>query len=344
MSSGVDRLVIRRPDDWHVHLRDGDMLGQVVNATARQFARAIVMPNLKPPVTTTAAGAAYRDRILAAVDPALNFTPLITCYLTDGIAGDELARGHGEGVFTAAKLYPAHATTNSAHGVTDVAHIRDALETMQRIGMPLLIHGEVTDSHVDIFDREAVFIARTLIGLVRDYPALKIVFEHITTAEAVAFVEASGANVAATITPHHLAINRNAMFEGGIRPHLYCLPVLKREKHQLALRKAATSGNPKFFLGTDSAPHVASTKETACGCAGCYNAPFALESYARTFDEEGALDRLEGFASEYGPAFYGLPLNTDTVTLERATVTVPERIGDVVPFHAGETLGWRFVG
>jgi dihydroorotase len=344
MSSGVDRLVIRRPDDWHVHLRDGDMLGQVVNATARQFARAIVMPNLKPPVTTTAAGAAYRDRILAAVDPALNFTPLITCYLTDGIAGDELARGHGEGVFTAAKLYPAHATTNTAHGVTDVAHIRDALETMQRIGMPLLIHGEVTDSHVDIFDREAVFIERTLIGLVRDYPALKIVFEHITTAEAVAFVEASGANVAATITPHHLAINRNAMFEGGIRPHLYCLPVLKREKHQLALRKAATSGNPKFFLGTDSAPHVASTKETACGCAGCYNAPFALESYARTFDEEGALDRLEGFASEYGPAFYGLPLNTDTVTLERATVTVPERIGDVVPFHAGETLGWRFVG
>jgi dihydroorotase len=337
-------LVIRKPDDWHVHLRDGEMLGHVVNATARQFARAIVMPNLKPPVTTAAAGAAYRDRILAAVDPALNFTPLITCYLTDGIAGDELARGHGEGVFTAAKLYPAHATTNSAHGVTDVAHIRDALETMQRIGMPLLIHGEVTDSHVDIFDREAVFIERTMAGLVRDYPELKIVFEHITTAEAVAFVEASGPNVAATITPHHLAINRNAMFEGGIRPHLYCLPVLKREKHQLALRKAATSGNPKFFLGTDSAPHVASTKETACGCAGCYNAPFALESYAKTFEEEGALDRLEGFASEFGPAFYGLPLNTDTVTLKRGPVTVPERIGDIVPFHAGETLAWRFIG
>ena len=344
MNSSVDRLVIRRPDDWHVHLRDGEMLEQVVNATARQFARAIVMPNLKPPVTTAAAGAAYRDRILAAIEPGLDFTPLITCYLTDGIAGDELARGHGEGVFTAAKLYPAHATTNSAHGVTDVAHIRDALETMQRIGMPLLIHGEVTDSHVDIFDREAVFIERTLVGLVRDYPALKIVFEHITTAEAVAFVEASGPNVAATITPHHLAINRNAMFEGGIRPHLYCLPVLKREKHQLALRRAATSGNPKFFLGTDSAPHVASTKETACGCAGCYNAPFALESYARTFDEDGALDRLEGFASEFGPDFYGLPRNIGTITLARVPVTVPDRIGDVVPFHAGETLGWRFLG
>jgi dihydroorotase len=339
-----DQLVIRRPDDWHVHLRDGDMLAAVVNATARQFARAIVMPNLKPPVTTAAAGAAYRDRIRAAVDPALDFTPLITCYLTDGMPGDELARGHGEGIFTAAKLYPAHATTNSAHGVTEVAHIRDALETMQRIGMPLLIHGEVTDAHVDIFDREAVFIERTLTGLVRDYPALKIVFEHITTAEAVAFVEASGPEVAATITPHHLAINRNAMFEGGIRPHLYCLPVLKRETHQRALRGAATSGSPKFFLGTDSAPHVAAAKETACGCAGCYNAPFALESYAKTFEEAGALDRLEGFASEHGPAFYGLPLNQGTVTLERVAVTVPDRIGDVVPFHAGESLAWRFIG
>jgi dihydroorotase len=339
-----DQLVIRRPDDWHVHLRDGDMLAAVVNATARQFARAIVMPNLKPPVTTAAAGAAYRDRIRAAVDPALDFTPLITCYLTDGIHGDELARGHGEGIFTAAKLYPAHATTNSAHGVTDVAHIRDALETMQRIGMPLLIHGEVTDAHVDIFDREAVFIERTLTNLVRDYPALKIVFEHITTAEAVAFVESAPAHVAATITPHHLAINRNAMFEGGIRPHLYCLPVLKRETHQRALRRAATSGNPKFFLGTDSAPHVAASKETACGCAGCYNAPFALESYAKTFEEEGALDRLEGFASDFGPDFYGLPRNTGTVTLERTTITVPDRIGDVVPFHAGESLAWHFIG
>jgi dihydroorotase len=337
------RLTIRRPDDWHVHLRDEDMLKSVVNATARQFARAIVMPNLKPPVTTAAAAAAYRDRILAAVDPAHGFTPLMTCYLTDGIDADEIVRGHAQGIWTAAKLYPAHATTNSAHGVTDVAHIRSALAAMERIGMPLLIHGEVTDSHVDIFDREAVFIEMTLIGLVRDYPALKIVFEHITTSEAVDFVTESGPLVAATITPHHLAINRNAMFEGGIRPHLYCLPVLKREKHQLALRKAATSGNPKFFLGTDSAPHVASTKETACGCAGCYNAPFALESYAKTFEEEVALDRLEGFASEFGPAFYGLPLNQGFIALERTPVTVPDRIGDVVPFHAGETLDWRLI-
>lgn len=344
MTLAVDRLVIRQPDDWHVHLRDGAMLAAVVNATARQFARAIVMPNLKPPIITAANGAAYRARIKAAVDPAFDFTPLITAYLTDGFDPDEIARGHGEGIFTAAKLYPAHATTNSAHGVTDVALIADALETMQRIGMPLLIHGEVTDSHVDIFDREAVFIERILTGVVRDYPGLKIVFEHITTAEAVAFVEATGPNVAATITPHHLAINRNAMFEGGIRPHLYCLPVLKREKHQLALRRAATSGNPKFFLGTDSAPHVVATKETACGCAGCYNAPFALESYARTFEEDGALDRLEGFASAFGPAFYGLPLNPGTVTLERVPVTVPDMIGDVVPFHAGETLAWRFAG
>ncbi len=338
------KLVIRRPDDWHVHLRDGAMLGAVAGHTARQFARAIVMPNLKPPVTTAAAGAAYRDRIRAAVGLDADFTPLITCYLTDGIDAGEIAHGHAEGIFTAAKLYPANATTNSAHGVTDVRHIRAALETMQRIGMPLLVHGEVTDADVDIFDREAVFIDRTLAALVRDYPALKIVFEHITTAEAAAFVESAPATVAATITPHHLAINRNAMFEGGIRPHLYCLPVLKRERHQLALRKAAVSGNPKFFLGTDSAPHALPTKETACGCAGMFNAPFALESYARTFDEEGALDRLEGFASEFGPAFYGLPLNTGTITLERAAVTVPDRVGDVVPFLAGETLEWRFAG
>jgi len=343
MNGAVDRLVLRRPDDWHVHLRDEDMLAAVVDATARQFARAIVMPNLKPPVTTTAAAAAYRDRILAAVDPAHGFMPLMTAYLTDGFDPAEIERGHGEGVFTAAKLYPAHATTNSSHGVTDVAHIRTTLEAMQRIGMPLLIHGEVTDSHVDIFDREAVFIDRTLAGLVRDYPKLKIVFEHITTAEAVAFVEAAPATVAATITPHHLAINRNAMFEGGIRPHLYCLPVLKRKKHQLALRRAATSGNSKFFLGTDSAPHVVASKETACGCAGCFNAPFALESYAETFEAEGALHRLEGFASEFGPAFYGLPLNEGTVTLVREPVTVPRQIGDVVPFHAGETIAWRFV-
>ncbi len=344
----MTKLIIRRPDDWHVHLRDGAMLAAVANATARQFARAIVMPNLKPPVSTMAAAAAYRDRIIAAVDPALNFTPLMTCYLTDGIDPAELERGHAADVFAAAKLYPANATTNSADGVTDVRHIHAALDTMQRIGMPLLIHGEVTDAHVDIFDREAVFIDRVLCGLIRDFPALKIVFEHITTSEAVAFVEATPGNVAATITPHHLAINRNAMFEGGIRPHLYCLPVVKRERHRLALRAAATSGNPKFFLGTDSAPHVLETKETACGCAGIYNAPFALESYAQSFEEEGALDRLEGFASEFGPAFYGLPVNRDLVALERVAVTVPDHIPaagtDVVPFLAGETLAWRYAG
>ncbi len=343
MPATVQTLTLRRPDDWHVHLRDGAMLAAVVPYTAGQFARAIVMPNLKPPVTTTAAAAAYRARIRTALPAGSDFTPLMTCYLTDDASPDELRRGHGEGVFTAAKLYPANATTNSAHGVTDVRHIHAALETMQAIGMPLLIHGEVTDAHVDIFDREAVFIERTLAQLVRDFPALKIVFEHITTSEAVAFVEAAPATVAATITPHHLAINRNAMFEGGIRPHLYCLPVLKRDSHQRELRRAATNGNPKFFLGTDSAPHVASTKETACGCAGCYNAPFALESYARTFDEEGALDRLQGFASDFGADFYGLPRNIETIVLERTPVIVPDRIGDVVPFHAGETLEWRLV-
>ena len=336
-------LTIRRPDDWHVHLRDGAMLAAVVNATARQFARAIVMPNLKPPVTTAAAAAAYRARIAAAVDPALDFTPLMTAYLTDGIDSAELVSGHSNGIFTAAKMYPANATTNSAHGVTDVRHIRTALEAMQRIGMPLLIHGEVTDADIDIFDREAVFIDRILAPLVRNFPALKIVLEHITTSESVAFVEDSGPNIAATITPHHLAINRNAMFEGGIRPHLYCLPVLKRDTHQRALRRAAISGNPKFFLGTDSAPHAAPTKETACGCAGVYNAPFALESYARTFEEEGALPHLEAFASEFGPGFYGLPLNDDTITIERTPVTIPDRIGDLVPFHAGETLAWQLL-
>jgi dihydroorotase len=324
------------------------MLAAVVDHTARQFARAIVMPNLKPPVTTAAAAAAYRDRILAAVAPGFEFTPLMTCYLTDGIDPAEIARGHAEGIFTAAKLYPANATTNSAHGVTDVRHITTALETMQRIGMPLLIHGEVTSPDVDIFDREAAFIERTLVGLVRDFPDLKIVFEHITTAEAVAFVEGSGPGIAATITPHHLAISRNAMFEGGIRPHLYCLPVLKRETHRLALRRAATSGDAKFFLGTDSAPHVVADKETACGCAGMFNAPFALESYAATFDEEGALDRLEAFASENGPRFYGLPLNEGFVVLERSGVTVPDRIAsdnaEIVPFHAGERLQWHFLG
>jgi dihydroorotase len=335
----TERLTLRRPDDWHVHLRDGDMLDAVALWTARQFARAIVMPNLVPPVITVDAAAAYRARILAAAGPA--FTPLMTCYLTDSADPAELARGREEGVWVAAKLYPAHATTNSAHGVTDVRAIYPALEAMQRIGMPLLIHGEVTDPDVDIFDREAVFIERTLSGLVRDFPDLKIVFEHITTAEAVAFVEASGPNIAATVTPQHLIINRNAIFAGGINPHAYCLPVAKRETHRLAVRRAAVSGSPKFFLGTDSAPHAVEKKEAACGCAGIFNAPFALESYATVFDEEGALDRFEAFASEHGPRFYGLPLNEGTVTLERTTVQVPERVGNVVPFHAGETLGWK---
>ena len=343
----VTTLTIRRPDDWHVHLRDGEMLKGVLPYTARQFARAIVMPNLSPPVTTTEAGRAYRDRILAALPEGMAFEPLMTCYLTDTLSPEEVARGHAEGVFTAAKLYPAHATTGSAHGVTDVANIYPVLERMQAIGMPLLIHGEVTDHEVDIFDREAVFIERTLNQVVRDFPDLRIVFEHITTAEAVDFVTASGPNIGATITPQHLHINRNAMFVGGIRPHAYCLPVAKREKHRLALRKAAVSGNPKFFLGTDSAPHAVSAKESACGCAGIFNAPYAIESYATVFEEEGALEKLEGFASEFGPRFYGLPLNDEMVTLEQAPVEVPLSVDangtPVSPFHAGETIGWKLL-
>jgi dihydroorotase len=343
----TDTLTIRRPDDWHVHLRDGAMLAGVVPYTARQFARAIVMPNLSPPVTSTEAGRAYRERISAAVPAGLAFEPLITCYLTDTLDPDEIERGHGEGVFTAAKLYPAHATTGSAHGVTDVANIRGVLERMQAIDMPLLIHGEVTDHDVDIFDRERVFIERTLEPLVRDFPELRVVFEHITTKEAAEFVAASGPNIAATITPQHLHINRNAMFQGGIRPHAYCLPVAKREVHRLALRKAATSGSAQFFLGTDSAPHAVSAKESACGCAGIFNAPYALESYIAVFEEEGALDQFEGFASLHGPAFYKLPVNEDTVTLRKAPTEVPASIDcsgtTVVPFHAGETLSWQLV-
>ena len=341
-------LTIRRPDDWHVHLRDGDMLRGVVGHTARQFARAIVMPNLSPPVTDSAAGRAYRERIVAALPPGSDFVPLMTCYLTDSTDPADLSEGFAQGVLTAAKLYPAHATTNSAHGVSDVAALAPVLDTMQRIGMPLLVHGEVTDAAVDVFDREAVFIERVLAGVVRDFPALKVVFEHITTADAVAFVDGAGPTVAATITPQHLHLNRNAMFAGGLRPHAYCLPVAKREKHRLALRQAATSGSTKYFLGTDSAPHSVNAKESACGCAGIFNAPFALESYAAVFDEEGALDRFEAFASENGPHFYGLPLNSGTITLERADTPVPEAIDahgtPVVPFHAGETLGWRLRG
>jgi dihydroorotase len=343
----TDTITLRRPDDWHVHLRDGAMLASVAGYTARQFARAIVMPNLSPPVTTPEAAMAYRDRIIAALPAGSDFTPLMTCYLTDGTNADDLERGFASGAFIAAKLYPAHATTNSAHGVSDVASLRPVLERMQAMGMPLLIHGEVTDAQVDIFDREAVFIDRTLAGLVRDFPALKIVFEHITTQEAVDFVLSCGPEVAATITPQHLHINRNAMFAGGIRPHAYCLPVAKREVHRLALRKAATSGSAKFFLGTDSAPHALSAKESACGCAGIFNAPYALESYAMVFDEEGALDRLEGFASLKGPAFYGLPVNEGSVTLVRRECAVPAALeaagAPIVPFHAGERLGWSLL-
>jgi len=345
MEMSPDRLTIRRPDDWHVHLRDGDMLAAVVPHSARSFARAIVMPNLSPPVTTAAMAEAYRRRICDALPEGSDFTPLMTSYLTDTIDPEEIARGAAAGIFTAAKLYPAHATTGSAHGVTDIANIRPLLELMQAIGLPLLIHGEVTDADVDIFDREAVFIDRILAPLVRDFPALRIVLEHVTTADAVAFVEASGPNIAATITPHHLHFNRNAMFAGGIRPHAYCLPVAKREAHRLALRKAATGGNPKFFLGTDSAPHLVEAKESACGCAGLFNAPFALESYLAVFEEEGAIDRFEGFASCHGPAFYGLAPNTATITLVRGEALVPTAIAvgasAVRPFHAGETLRWR---
>ena len=306
------------------------------------------MPNLTPPVTTVPAAEGYRKRILQAVDPGLAFEPLMVCYLTDDANPEEIAGGFEAGVFTACKLYPAHATTNAEHGVTDIRNIYPVLERMQRLGMPLLLHGEVTDPAVDVFDREAVFIERIFSKIVVDFPALKTVFEHITTADAVAFVESGGPNLAATITPHHLRINRNAMFAGGIRPHFYCLPVAKRERHRLALRRAATAGSSKFFLGTDSAPHLTGAKEAACGCAGIFNAPFAIESYAATFDEEGALDRLEGFASEHGPRFYGLPVNEGRTVLERSGVVVPERIGtamgDLVPFHAGETLPWRFGG
>ena len=341
----TDTLTIRRPDDWHVHLRDGAMLQDVARYTADQFARAIVMPNLSPPVTTSAAGAAYRDRIMAALPTGTAFTPLMTCYLTDDTDADDLARGFAEGIFTAAKLYPANATTNSAHGVSDIAKLRPVFERMAEIGMILCIHGEVTDSDIDVFDREAEFIVRTLAPLHADLPDLKIVFEHITTSDAVDFVNGAGDTVAATITPQHLHINRNAMLVGGIQPHNYCLPVAKRETHRIALRAAAVSGSPKFFLGTDSAPHAKGDKESACGCAGIFNAPYAIESYAAVFDEEGAMDRLEGFASEFGPRFYGLPLNEDTITLKRLPHTIPETLeaggGPIVPFHAGQELSWQ---
>ncbi|HXH00204.1 MAG TPA: dihydroorotase [Sphingomicrobium sp.] len=335
----MQTLTIRRPDDFHVHLRDGDMLRLVAPFTARQFSRAIIMPNLARPITRVADAVAYRDRILAAAGP--DFTPLMTAYLTDDSDPDEIARGHTEGVWVAAKLYPAGATTNSASGVTDVARLAPVLARMEAIGMPLLVHGEVTDPAVDIFDREAVFIDRILAGLVRDFPGLSIVFEHVTTRQAIDFVSSAPANIAATITPHHLMLNRNAMFEGGLRPHAYCLPVIKREDHRRAVRMAAVSGSPKFFLGTDSAPHAAADKQSACGCAGIFNAPFAIEAYAQVFDEENALDRLEAFASEHGAEFYGLPPSEGQMTLRRESVEVPALFGEIVPFGAGKSFEWR---
>ncbi len=341
----TNSLTIRRPDDWHLHFRDGATMRAVVPHTARQFARAIVMPNLAPPVTTSALAAAYRDRIVEAVPEGVEFTPLMTAYLTDETDADDLAAGFADGVLTAAKLYPAGATTNSAHGVTDVANIEGVLEKMAEIGMPLCVHGEVTHADIDIFDREAVFIDRILAPLVERMPELKVIFEHITTKQAAEFVDSTGPNVGATITPQHLHINRNAILVGGIRPHMFCLPVAKREEHRLALRKAATSGSSKYFLGTDSAPHHRHAKESDCGCAGIFNAPFALESYVTVFDEEGALEQFEAFASLNGPAFYGLPVNEGSVTLENAPVDVPAQVdggeAEIVPFHAGETLKWR---
>ena len=342
----LQTLTIRRPDDWHVHLRDGDMLKLVATFTSRQFARAIVMPNLAPPVTAIGAAAAYRERIVEATGP--DFTPLMTCYLTDESDPDVVEHGFNDDVWIAAKLYPANATTNSAFGVTDVRNIYPVLNRMQQIGMVLCIHGEVTDPDVDVFDREAVFIDRILGPLMRDFPELRIVLEHITTEEAANFVETAGPSLAATITPQHLMINRNAMFERGLRPHAYCLPVAKREKHRRAVRRAATSGSPKFFLGTDSAPHTRGAKESSCGCAGIFNAPYALEAYATVFEEEGALDRFEAFASENGPNFYRLPLNEGTITLDRTSNDVPDALGagdiELVPFLAGREIGWSFAG
>src|SRR5215469_1655542 len=328
MAEGIDAITLRRPDDWHAHLRDGGMLATVLPYTARQFARAIVMPNLVPPVTTIAAARAYREVILAALPAGSDFTPLMTCYLTDATDPEEVARGYQEGVFAAVKLYPAHATTNSASGVTDYDRVTPVLERMVGPGMPLLIHGEVTDPTVDVFDREAVFIERVLDPLRRRLPELRIVLEHITTEEAVDYVGSAGPNLAATITAHHLVIYRNAILAGGIRPHLYCLPIAKREQHRLALRRAATSGDKRFFLGTDSAPHPIAAKETVCGCAGIFTAPCALETYAEVFDDEMALDRLEAFASLNGPEFYRLPVNEARVTLRREACPVPSQIGD----------------
>lgn len=341
----MDTLTLTRPDDWHLHLRDGDVLHAVLPHSARQFARAIIMPNLRPPVTTTAQALAYRTRILEALPDGMKFEPLMTLYLTDNTSPAEIARAKSSGLIHACKLYPAGATTNSDSGVTDIHKIYPVLEAMQTHEMPLLVHSEVTDPQVDIFDREAVFIARVLVPTMRDFSALKVVLEHLTTQDAVEYVREAPATIAATITAHHLLYNRNAIFQGGIRPHYYCLPVLKRERHRQALLKAATSGDPKFFLGTDSAPHPRSGKETACGCAGCYTAHAALELYAEAFDSVGALDKLEAFASFHGADFYGLPRNSETVTLQRQPVPVPDSfpLGEdrLIPLRSGESLAWQ---
>lgn len=343
----MERLEITKPDDWHLHLRDDEAMRAVVAHSARQFSRAIVMPNLKPPVTDTALAQAYRKRIVAALPAGSTFQPLMTLYLTDKSTPQEIRRARGSGVVHAVKYYPAGATTNSDSGVTRIANCFSVLEAMAEENMPLLIHGEVTDPAVDVFDREKVFIERELIGLVQRFPDLKIVLEHITTASAVKFVLAASDKVAATITAHHLLMNRNAIFQGGIRPHNYCLPVLKREEHRLALLKAATSGNPKFFLGTDSAPHERRTKEMDCGCAGVYTAHAGIELYAEAFDAAGALNRLEGFASLYGADFYGLPRNRERVTLEKREWTVaqtfPYGAGELVPLRAGAAIAWQLV-
>ncbi len=340
----MDRVTLRRPDDWHLHLRDGAALAAVLPDTARRFGRAVVMPNLRPPVTTVAAARAYRQRVLAALPAGARFEPLMTLYLTDRTAPEEVHAARQSGFIHGIKLYPAGATTNADAGVTALSRCEGALEAMAETGMPLLVHGEVTDPEVDVFDREAVFIDRVLGPLTARLPQLRVVFEHITTEEAVAFVRASGPQLGATITAHHLLMNRNTLFQGGIRPHHYCLPVLKRERHRLALLEAAISGDPRFFLGTDSAPHPRTQKEAACGCAGMYTAHAGIELYAECFDGAGALDRLEGFASLAGPAFYGLQPNADTITLERRSWRVPERLplGDeeLIPLRAGGEIPW----
>ena len=344
----MQQITITRPDDWHLHLRDNELMASVLPDTARQFARAIVMPNLRPPVTTTAQALAYRERILKALPAGTKFEPLMTLYLTDITSADEIKHAKASGVVHAVKLYPAGATTNSDAGVTDLRKSYAALEEMQRCGMPLLVHGEVTSPDIDIFDREAVFIERVMQPLLKDLPGLRVVFEHITTQDAAEFVTSAPDTIAATLTPQHLLYNRNAMLVGGIRPHLYCLPVLKREMHREALIKAATSGNKKFFLGTDSAPHAQHTKENACGCAGCYSAHSAIELYAEAFENAGALDKLEGFASFYGADYYGLPRNTDKVTLRKEEWQVPASVGfgehRLVPLRAGEKMRWKLVG